>query len=209
MTQPDNVVGSGGPVIGSSEIKKPEDGPLRAEIQFFMDKIFQASLAYFVLLVSALALSKTSITGDVAVAAHMRTGDVVACTLLLLNVLYATLSGSCLFAVLKRGLFALITRERVSETWRKWEIFVRDDSHARGNINMRLIAWNIDNYYVVPIFLGVVAVSTVSAVYCIAGGTVAARWAGIALVAAHVMPIMILIQLGKLNAICRRIARQP
>src|SRR3712207_6655814 len=103
-----------------TEPSKPEDAPLRAEIQFFMDKIFQSSLAYFLLLVSTLALSKTSLSVDLAQLLGLAVGDLVACTLLLLNVLYSILSFSCLFAVLKRGLFALVERQRVSETWRRW-----------------------------------------------------------------------------------------
>jgi len=66
---------------------KPEDAPLRAEIQFFMDKVFQISLAYFALLVSTLAFSTSQVTDDAAKAAGMTTGSLIACALLLLNIL--------------------------------------------------------------------------------------------------------------------------
>jgi hypothetical protein len=188
---------------------KPEDAPLRAEIQFFMDKVFQISLAYFALLVSTLAFSTSQVTDDAAKAAGMTTGSLIACALLLLNILYATLSGACLFAVLKRGLFALMERSRVSQTWRRWEVFVRDDSHSHGVINMRRIAWNIDNYYVTPIFIGVIVVSGFSYWYCFSAGSTSAIWVSSILIVLHIVPLAIIYYLGKLNTVCRRIARTP
>ena len=188
--------------------EKPEDAPMRAEIQFFMDKIFQISLAYFALLVSTLVFSKSAVTDDAARAAGMSTGSLIACVLLLLNVLYATLSGACLFAVLKRGLFALVEQGEVSQTWRRWETFVRDDSHLHRAIDIRRIAWNIDNYYVTPIFFGVAVVSGFSYWYCLSLGSASAVWISSVLLCLHVAPAGIIYYLGKLNAVCRRIAAQ-
>src|SRR5664279_3668855 len=91
---------------------------------------------------------------------------------------------------------------KVSETWRRWEVFVRDDSHANGTIGMRRIAWNIDNYYVTPIFIGVVVVSGFAYWYCWDAGSTSAKWASTALVVMHLAPMTILYYLAKLNRIC-------
>jgi hypothetical protein len=51
---------------------------------------------------------------------------------------------SCSFAILKRGLFLLLTDlSEARDSYHQWEVFVR-----QSPFGVRRLAWNIDNFYV-------------------------------------------------------------
>jgi hypothetical protein len=181
----------------------PQDGPVRAEIQFFMDKLFQMSLGYIVGLGAILALSNSAMINGFAQATKMTITDVILCLLLLLNVIYLTLATACLFAVLKRGLFALTHSIDVSGTWHQWEVFVRREAQWKITNRLSTLAWNVDNYYAIPIVFVVGLMSVLAATFCLTSHAVNAIIAAIFLCCLHIIPLWMLWQLKNLNSFCR------
>lgn len=183
---------------------KPEDGPVRAEIQFFMDKTFQISLAYIVGLGTLFALANSALVNNFAQLGNMSTTALVACILLLLNVVYMTLAAACLFAVLKRGLFALTHKVHVSETWHRWEVFVRKESDWPVSTKFPTLAWNVDNYYTIPLNVLTLIMSALAAAVSFASKSPSAIAVGSVLCLLHLVPGWMLWQLKNLDDLCRR-----
>lgn len=180
------------------------DGPVRAEIQFFMDKVFQVSLAYIVALGTLLAFANSAMVITYGGLAKMPPAALVANILLLLNVVYLTLTTACLFAVLKRGLFALTNKTQVSETWHRWEIFVRRDTDWPITKRLPGLAWDIDNYYALPLTGLIIIMSGLAGAVCFTSNHITAIVAAAALLVLHAVPGWTAWQLRNLNIVCRQ-----
>ncbi|MFF1906854.1 hypothetical protein [Kitasatospora sp. NPDC058218] len=180
----------------------------KSEVAFFTEKAFQVSFVYFAGLAAFFALSKSDVMTAVVHATNLPLGGLIAVVVLLLNLVYITLACACLFAILKRGLFILkyTTSSPGSQpsVHREWEVFVRDDE-CMGEIKMRSIAWNIDNYYMIPLFFAIVAVSLVAAIMAATCNSTILQIAAAALVILHVIPGFILRQLSVLDHQCRQL----
>ncbi|MFI5819306.1 hypothetical protein ACIA8I_09205 [Streptomyces rishiriensis] len=185
----------------------------RSEVAFFMEKAFQISFVYFAGAAAFFAVSKSDVMTSIVRATGMPLVGLAAVVILLLNLVYVTLACACLFAVLKRGLFILThtsksPRDRAAREsiyW-KWEEFVRSDD-AKGAAKMRDIAWNIDNYYMVPLFSVIVIGSVISVVVAMASGSTVIQFISSVLIALHAIPGFILRQLVVLDRQCREILR--
>lgn len=182
----------------------------RSEVAFFMEKAFQISFVYFAGVAAFFALSKSDVMTSIVRATGLPLAGLTAVVILLLNLVYVTLACACLFAVLKRGLFILTQTSKASgqqgpqeSIHRKWEEFVRDE-RKMGEVKMRKIAWNIDNYYMVPLFSVIVAASVISAIVAIVSGSAIIQAVASALVALHVIPGFMLKQLAVLDQECRK-----
>jgi len=77
-------------------VDEPDFAPIKSEIIFFMEKAFQISFGYVAGIVAFLAISSSNLISEMAEAVKLRLSDLVALTVLLLNVVYR------LF-VMKRG----------------------------------------------------------------------------------------------------------
>ncbi|WP_030414063.1 hypothetical protein [Streptomyces sp. NRRL S-1448] len=183
----------------------------RSEVAFFMEKAFQISFVYFAGVAAFFALSKSDVMTSIVRATGLPLAGLAAVVILLLNLVYVTLACACLFAVLKRGLFILTHTSptpgrqsaRESIYW-KWEEFVRDDE-AMGAAEMRNFAWNIDNYYMVPLFSVIVVASIISAVIALSSNSAIIQGVAALLVISHVIPVFMLRQLAILDRRCRKI----
>ncbi|HEY5058486.1 MAG TPA: hypothetical protein VII51_05660 [Gaiellaceae bacterium] len=171
---------------------------IKSEIQFFMEKCFQASFGYFAGLVALLAISKTSYVSAIARALDVPTTSLVSGVVLALNLCYFVLVLSCLFAVLKRGYFILTLPYRSLD--REWEEFSRVQFETTSEHAMGRYAWNIDNYYVIPILSLLFVVSVAAAAVGLHSGPTVARLVIAALTVFHLIPALIawyLLQLSR------------
>jgi hypothetical protein len=183
----------------------------KSEVSFFMEKTFQISFTYFAGLVAFFALSKTGFMKAVVQVSGLHLGILVALVVLVLNLVYVTLACACLFAILKRGMFILKHGLRLGDSrvslYIEWEKFVRDDSLMPVSPRLRSLAWNIDNYYMLPLF-GLIMASSVGAVWYVqADGTTEAKIIGAVLAFLYVIPAYMLYYMGVLNRECRRLLR--
>lgn len=175
---------------------------VKDEIAFFMEKTFQITFGYLGALI-ALAVA-SGLDAGTAVAKELGLGTApLFCTgVLLLNAMYLSLAAGTLFATIKRGLF-LITQDPGSLGHRRWESFVRQsDEHSPFGSGPRgFIAWNLDNFYMTPLFAMIGVVSVVIAIIGVreADGVLAHTIVLLA-VAAHALPIAALGMTGKLAA---------
>jgi hypothetical protein len=179
----------------------------RDEIKLYMEKGFQASCGSFAALVASLALSKTSYSEQIASTVGTAIDGMLMLLVLVLNLFYLVLLLSCLFAILKRGLFILRV---ASEPEKAWEIFARDPANfnvwRRGNYWDW--AWNIDNWFMVPVVFVIVSITAVLAVVAIHSMEPRTKYIAIAIVLLHVFPIWMAHSLYKLNRECHRLTRQ-
>jgi hypothetical protein len=181
----------------------------KSEIAFFMEKTFQISFTYFGGLVAFFALSKTNFMKAVVLTSGIRLGILVALVVMLLNLVYVTLACACLFAILKRGMFILKHSPRSSESkaslYVEWEKFVRDDSLLPTWHRLRPLAWNIDNYYMLPLFAVIIMSSAGAGWYALAGGSLKGEIASAILIALYVIPGYMFYYMAVLNHECRRL----
>jgi hypothetical protein len=182
----------------------------RSEVAFFMEKAFQISFVYFAGVAAFFALSKSDVMTSIVRATGLPLAGLAAVVILLLNLVYVTLACACLFAVLKRGLFILTHTPKLPEElamqesiYRKWEEFVRDEKEM-GDARMRNIAWNIDNYYMVPLFSVIVVASVISAAIAFMSGSAVIQTMASVLIVLHAIPGFILKQLAVLDQRCRK-----
>jgi hypothetical protein len=169
---------------------------VKGEITFFMEKTFQISFGYLGALVALAAASGLDASQAVAKELGIGTAALFCTGILLLNAVYLSLASGTLFATIKRGLF-LIEEDR-DGSHRRWETFVRkrkDPPFRRGGF----FAWNLDNFYMTPLFALIVVISIVTAIIGVreAAGALAnaAVFAG---VTAHILPLSMLVITGKL-----------
>lgn len=178
----------------------------RDEIKLYMDKGYQASFGYFAALVAVFAVSKTAYAADVAAAIGVSVVLATALFLLVTNLFYSIILLSCLFAILKRGLFIL---RMADSSDRDWEVFARDPTKFDVWASRGRIAWNIDNWFMIPVLVVILLVS-VGAVYVgIKQGGLYIKLSAFALFALHTIPAWMLISLSALSAECTRQADTP
>jgi hypothetical protein len=171
---------------------------VKSEITFFMEKVFQFSFVYIGSLFAILAGTKTETIKDLAAAAATSPLLVIAAAILLLNLVYLVIATSCTFAVLKRGYFILLyggSEER--DALPRWESFLRSTNTGFG-----YLSWNVDNHYLVLIFMMVFTISVSLFVYVFnnSGGS----FKGIVTVLAglHAVPLWALVETRKLDQAC-------
>ena len=143
---------------------------VKEEIRFFMEKSFQVSFGYVGALVALAAAIKFDVLVDVARASGMGQGVLLSCALVVVNNVYSTVAVACLFAILKRGYFILTSTPPSAEAQvsihRQWEIYVRSSSNCLfASPSLNGLAWNVDNYYMLPVFALIQAVSVGAVVY--------------------------------------------
>ena len=187
----------------------PDFASQKSEIAFFMEKTFQISFTYFGGLVAFFALSKTSFMKAAVQASGIRLGILVALVVMLLNVVYVTLACACLFAILKRGMFILKHSSRSGESkaslYVEWEKFVRDDSLLPAWHKLRPLAWNIDNYYMLPLFAVIIMSSIGAGWYALIGGSLKGEVAAAILIVLYAIPGYMFYYMAVLNRECRRL----
>lgn len=187
----------------------PDFASQKSEVTFFMEKTFQISFAYFGGLVAFFALSKTSFMKAIVQASGVRLGILVALVVMLLNLVYLTLACACLFAILKRGMFILKHSPRSAESkaslYVEWEKFVRDDSVLPAWARLRPLAWNIDNYYMLPLFAVIIMSSAAAGWYALAGEQTKGDIAATILIVLYVIPGYMTYYMAVLNRECRRL----
>jgi hypothetical protein len=177
----------------------------RDEIKLYMEKGFQASFGYFAALLAVLALGNSSYTTDFAKYLNINAADILLIFVLVTNLFYLILLTSCLFAILKRGLFILSDHHAVE---REWEVFARDPSTFKVWQDKNKIAWNIDNLFMVPVFLLIGIISVWAFVLGWQSTSVPVRWIAIFVAVLHLFPIWMLFSLSVLNSECQRVSRE-
>lgn len=177
----------------------------RDEIKFYMEKGFQASFGYFAVLVAAFALGNSSYTTQLATYIGIKIQDLLVIFFLLTNLFYLIVLPSCLFAILKRGLFILSNDQRGADY--DWEIFARDPSRftAVAWDKENWLAWNIDNFFMMPAFFVIVMLSIIGILIGIKSDVWYVRLitAGI-----FILPVWVIVYLWKLNSECQRLAHK-
>jgi hypothetical protein len=117
---------------------------IKEEIKFFMDKSFQVSFFYTAALVAYALGLRAELVKQIATATNLDGRVVLVLILLISNFVYLTISLSCSFAVIKRGLFILQFESREPDNvLAEWERYIRIGPSRFG-----FISWNIDNLYV-------------------------------------------------------------
>jgi hypothetical protein len=169
-----------------------------------MDKTFQVSYGYVTGVAVFLALSKSDLIGEVSSSLGIRISDLVALTVLLINVVYLILACAFLFAILKRGLFILLMGYRTSDSiYPAWEAFVRGLGTVKTSRPFRAISWNIDNYYMLPIYVFIVAGSVLAFLYALGSPRIAVRVISIILALFHILPAIMLWYIRRMTDECK------
>lgn len=137
----------------------PDLGRVKDEIAFFMEKTFQISLGYVGAVIAIVLASRLD---SVDVATGVNGAVLMFSGVLVVNSVYLSLAAGTLFAALKRGMY-LSLEDPNGAGFGKWEAFVRksSDSPFSGK-PLGLHAWNLDNYYMAPVFVLIMIASIVS-----------------------------------------------
>ena len=175
---------------------------VKDEITFFMEKTFQISFGYLGALIALAAASGLDASRAVARELGLGTAPLFCTGVLLLNALYLSLAAGTLFATIKRGLY-LIQQDPGALGHRRWETYVRrsdDDSPFRPGA-LAFYAWNLDNFYMTPLFVLIAVVSVVTAVIGVREADSALAATTVLLAAGmHAVPLAALAITGKLAA---------
>lgn len=171
---------------------------VKGEITFFMEKTFQVSFGYVGAIVALGAALSLNVVTEIASAVDIGVKPLVCGSVLVLNTVYLVLAAGTLFATIKRGVF-LIVYSGEADGHRYWEGFVRKSATSPfGGGWLGDLCWNLDNVYMVPLFLLIGAVSVASAILGFSSAATVAEDAVVAFgVALHAVPAFIL------AAICR------
>ena len=167
---------------------------VKSEIEFFMEKTFQVSFGYLGALVAIGAAVNLEIIDKVADRLRMSPVPLACALVLSANVVYLSLAAGTLFATLKRGLY-LVENHSVDSSHLRWESFLRDhNASVFRQRRLGFLAWNVDNFYMVPLFALIFAVSVVASVMGVASSDRTLDWIGlIALMALHAIPLQMLL----------------
>jgi hypothetical protein len=184
-------------------VDEPDFAPIKSEIIFFMEKAFQISFGYVAGIVAFLAISSSNLISEMAEAVKLRLSDLVALTVLLLNVVYLILACACLFAVVKRGLFILRRDRDGGSVYGKWETFVRGIGGTDTVRAFWSITWNIDNYYIVPLYVLISIISVAASLHALTSPSTLVRLIAGGLVALHALPGMMLWSIRLINEECK------
>lgn len=188
----------------------PPDGidHAKSQIAFFMEKSFQVSFGYITALVALIAAAKLDVMSGLADKLTTSSAVLVALAILLLNTVYLSIGAACVFAILKRGLFLLTCAEHSDDqrgSQVEWEIFVRRPPRPlyRRSVVSKL-AWNVDNYYMVPVYVYIFAISGGAFAYgWAADSSMLARGSLVVIFCLHVIPVSALLATARLNRVCR------
>lgn len=137
---------------------------IKSDMTFYLDKMFQFSFVYVAAVFAALAGTKVRVVCEISKLFSVNELVIVFAGILLLNLLYLTLAGSCGFAVLKRVDFILAYGNSLGNGGNAlvgWERFTRG---RKGLI--RSILWNIDNHFTALIYFVVATLSFPLFKYC-------------------------------------------
>jgi hypothetical protein len=178
---------------------------IKSEIQFFMSKCFQASFGYLAAVAAIVAFASSKRAVPIANATDVRVRVLVAGTILTLNLFYFTMILACTYAIVKRGYF--IIREAGRHVDREWERFARvapvprpavplfpvlaNIDRSRSMQRVRWLLWNIDNFYMVPIFFVIAAMTGTTAYVGMHASRGLSHWILIFLAVLHIVPSVI------------------
>jgi hypothetical protein len=169
---------------------------VKDEIGFFMEKTFQISFGYLGAMVALAAASSLDAADAIADDLGVGTTALFCTAILVVNAVYLSLASGTLFATIKRGLY-LIQQDPDAVGHKHWETFVRrsEYQHVFRPKFMGSAAWNIDNFYMLPLFalIGVVSIA-VAVVGLVEASDTAAAVAVSAGVALHALPLGMLVQ---------------
>jgi hypothetical protein len=184
----------------------------KQQIHFFMEKSFQIPLGYGGALVALGAVGRPDVLSRLSSSLDISVPTIVCGVVLALNLTYLTIATACLFAILKRGYFVLLqsigSSANCASEDSSWEVFVRSPGHQRfGGRLWVLFGWNVDNYYMLPLFAFIAASSICAFVFAWGRETSAVpQGVLIVLLILHVVPGWAFVAMFKLNrAMSRRI----
>jgi hypothetical protein len=182
---------------------------VKDEIRFFMERSFQVSFAYLGALAVTVLSARSDAVSSIASTTGLEAAVILIGLLLLNNFVYLSIAMSCHFALLKRGMFILLSEENGDRILIDWERFLR-----RPNRFFREFGWNIDNYYLAPVDFLVAASSVALVGYqmtrlLLGQDPHRIQEIGVILLPAilHVWPIWSFIQLVKLMRVQRKLVR--
>lgn len=188
MTDSQDTVGPG----GLERVKREAD--------FFMEKTFQVSFGYLGALVALVAASGLSIGSEVASQLGLSTTAVFCCCVLVLNACYLALASGMLFATVKRGIYLVVASD-TRDGHHAWEFFLRRSSGSPfpgrwwGHI-----AWNLDNFYMAPLFALIVLVSVIAGVVGLSDSSGSRDFAVVSMAAGiHLVPFVMLLATVKMT----------
>ena len=182
---------------------------VKQEIHFFMEKSFQVSLGYVGTFVALAAVAKFDLLTKLSSFLGISVVAILSVAVLLINITYLTLASACIFATLKRGYYILLHAPENIENkfadYRHWEIFVRiADPPLVQKRFFNILAWNVDNYYMLPLFLFIGISSIFAVVYgWHASNQLISKVLFLCLSFLHIIPIACLSANGLLNNKCR------
>jgi hypothetical protein len=180
----------------------PSD-PIKDEMRFFMDKGFQASFGYLTAMLAFLAVSNTQFIQALADTIHTSLSGLLSLVTLLLNLTYLIIACTCLFAILKRGLFIILHAQNSAGA--AWEKFVREPVMPMSNGRFKALTWNIDNYYMAPLLVLIFSVSVGAGIIGVFSkdSHIGYRILAGLLLLLHIIPLYMLWGLAKMNTVCR------
>lgn len=136
---------------------------VKEEAAFFMEKTFQVSFGYLGALVALVGAAGLDVVSAAADRLHLSVTALFCCGVLIVNLVYLALAAGLLFATVKRGLFLVMASDS-HDGHHAWEFFLRrgsDDLFLTGQFGHT--TWNIDNFYMAPLFALIFAVSLLAA----------------------------------------------
>jgi glycosyltransferase involved in cell wall biosynthesis len=175
--------------------------PIKDEITFFTEKTFQFSFIYVGALFATIAGTNFDFVQAVAKQLNSTPAAITGLAIVVLNLIYLIVACSNGFAVLKRGYFIILNHNnsKPNEVLVEWERFVRKENAGFGDIG-----WNVDNYYVVAIYVVAFSTSVLFTLYGLIYTDGFLWFLFIVATIAHLVPTWSLIQLARLNKACRK-----
>lgn len=172
---------------------------VKGEAAFFMEKTFQVSFGYLGALIALVGAASLDVAAAVAAKLGLSVTALLCCGVLVVNVVYLALAAGLLFATVKRGLFLVLASDE-GNGHHAWEYFLRQGGASRGGGRLQRAAWNLDNFYMAPLFILIFLVSALAAVVGIdSAGNLRGTFAvGIA-TALHVLPLAMLLATAKMT----------
>ncbi len=183
---------------------------IKAEANYFQDEAFQVSFGYIGALFGLVALAALDGVDKLAKDIGTTPAAVLSLAILLLNVTYLTIAWGCIFATLKRGYFIILrsnvgTEGTAEEVLRDWEEFVREPVYQKRVVpGMGLVGWNVDNYFMLPMYVLIVVISLVALFVPLFSSISGVMKIVIGIVfISHVVPGAVMYWTGKMNVRCR------
>lgn len=192
------------------EVRVTEEGlsHIKSEAAFLMDKTFQVSFGYFGVLAALFAITGVDSIRGAAAQLPIPPAQLFALAIMVLNTIYLTIGAGCVFGILKRGYFLMLSARsgrKEGQVLRDWEVFVRRPQYGRHNVpGLGKAGWNTDNYFLVlPMYVVPTIASLIAVVFLMRSGQAAVLVATWVAVAFHIVPAYLLYQAHKLDQVCR------